>query len=112
MIGPTLRHYRERAGLSQRALAERAGVGYTTIGRIERPGTSAARPGLGVMLAIIAALDDPEAETALLAASGYDRRADPLTDDVLRDVERHLATVSAERKRALLRAFETLTRIA
>jgi putative transcriptional regulator len=47
---------RERAGLSQPALAERVGVGRATIARIEAGGTS---PSVTIALAISRELGEP-----------------------------------------------------
>lgn len=108
MIGSILQHHRERMGLSQRELAERAGMPHRTIGRLERERDRI--PELPTIWALAAALDD-EGAAALLAAVGL-QPPDPLADEVLRDVETKLQAMSEARKRALLRAFEILVRIA
>jgi len=89
-----LRAARRRAGLSQRQLAERAGVPQSTIGRIE------------------AGLTDPRVSTlqALLRACGDDLEALPLLGvgiDVTL-IEAQLAKTPAERLEDAVRGARTL----
>lgn len=52
-FGPTLRHCRKRAGLTQEALGHRAGLHYTTIGLYER---GRRKPGYEILVRLIGAL--------------------------------------------------------
>src|SRR5439155_19247951 len=68
-VPSALGRYRERAGLSQSALARLAGLDASFINRLESGQRAAER---GVADTLIAALALPEAEAnALLAAGGY-----------------------------------------
>ena len=71
-FGDRLRRYRVAAGLSQEALAERAGVGARTIGAIEQ-GTSTA-PYKGTVQCLADALDIPDDERAAFMAVSRFRR--------------------------------------
>ncbi len=84
--GPLLRRARKRAGLSQRAMAERAGTAQSVVARVESGHT------------------DPSSETLmrLLEAAGYDLRCEltpiPVPDShMLDDVDRILALTPEER---------------
>ena len=105
-LGPTLRAHRERLGLSQQALAKRAGVDPSYVGMIEQ---GVREPRIGIVHQLIAGLD-AAAEGPLLAAAGY--YVAPVADETLRELDRHLAALSPARRRALLRAFDVLVRIA
>lgn len=74
-FGDRLRRYRVAAGLSQEALAERAGVGARTIGAIEQ-GTSTA-PYRGTVTRMAAALAVPNDERAAFMTVSRYRRPRP-----------------------------------
>lgn len=71
-FGDRLRRYRVAAGLSQEALAERAGIAARTIGAIEQ-GTSTA-PYRGTVLCLANALGIPDDERATFMAVSRFRR--------------------------------------
>ena len=71
-FGDRLRRYRIAAGLSQEALAERAGIAARTIGAIEQ-GTSTA-PYRGTVLCLTNALGIPDDERATFMAVSRFRR--------------------------------------
>src|SRR5512147_2264474 len=71
LFGECLRRYRERAGLTQEELAERAGLTANAIGALERG--ERRRPYPHTMRALASALDLAEDEREILFASGAGR---------------------------------------
>jgi transcriptional regulator with XRE-family HTH domain len=94
MSGQLLREARRRAGLTQRALAERAGVTQPTVARIER-GDS--RPSLERLLTLIRVCD-----------LDLDIRVVPLDEDAWTMVERGAASTPDERLDRLLAGLELM----
>jgi transcriptional regulator with XRE-family HTH domain len=92
MSGQLLREARRRAGLTQRALAERAGVTQPTVARIER-GDS--RPSLERLLTLIR-----------VCGLDLDIRVSPLDEDAWTMVERGAASTPDERLDRLLAGLE------
>jgi transcriptional regulator with XRE-family HTH domain len=92
MSGQLLREARRRAGLTQRALAERAGVTQPTVARIER-GDS--RPSLDRLLTLIR-----------VCGLDLDIRVSPLDEDAWTMVERGAASTPDERLDRLLAGLE------
>jgi transcriptional regulator with XRE-family HTH domain len=79
LLGGTLKKYRDRAGMSQATLAERAGVDRRTVERLE---SGQRRPTPAMLAALADALADRDAEAAvdiaarLAIASGASLRVD------------------------------------
>ncbi len=69
-FGALLRLLRQEAGLSQEALAERAGLSTRGLSDLERGVSRSARPGSTVLLADALALHGPERERFIQAAAG------------------------------------------
>jgi len=72
-LAAMVRRYRLAVGLSQEALARRAGVGVTTIAALERGGRAAPRPGTVALLADALALDAEERAALIAVARGVER---------------------------------------
>ena len=105
-FGPELRHQRELRGWTAAELARRSGYDASTIKQIER----GKGYGRATLEHLIEALGE-EAAVPLIRASGFglDRSPDPLSDDLLRALDRRLKTASPQKRRALrnvLRALE------
>lgn len=72
-LAAMVRRYRLAVGLSQEALARRAGVGVTTIAALERGRRAAPRPGTVALLADALALDAEERAALIAVARGVER---------------------------------------
>jgi len=72
-LAAMVRRYRLAVGLSQEALARRAGVGVTTIAALERGRRAAPRPGTVALLADALALDTEERAALIAVARGVER---------------------------------------
>jgi transcriptional regulator with XRE-family HTH domain len=99
LAGNLLRVARARAGMSQRELAEAAGVQQSTIARIE---SGARQPSLPVLARILAAVDlEPR-----ITLEAYDAHDDVLdaTDARLNDTQRRARRVAQDEFAAELRS--------
>ena len=107
-LAPELIHQRELRGWSGDELAKRVGVHPGTISKIEHgqsPGIASA-----TLSALVVAMGE-DSRIPLLRAAGVLHDPDPLTTDVLRDLERRWPTWSPHKQRAyrhLLRVLEHL----
>lgn len=90
--GPWIAQQRKRRGLSQRQLADRAGVSPTTLGKIERQELTPHEHTLGKIYGVIGWPDEP---TSVAAASG---RWDELTAEEKARVLGYIDAVLAERE--------------
>jgi transcriptional regulator with XRE-family HTH domain len=86
-FGRLLKRLRERAGLSQTALAERAGYDHSYVSRVERGDRFPSYVGIDDLVAAIAATH--EERIALLHAAGY--VIDVLREPALGELDRLLA---------------------
>ena len=77
-VGVQLRSFRERAGLSQEALAERAGIGVATLASIERD--QRRRPHLHTLATLADTLGLSSAERAALLESARSHDLQPGVD--------------------------------
>ncbi|MBI5482172.1 MAG: helix-turn-helix transcriptional regulator [Deltaproteobacteria bacterium] len=107
-LGVRVRQARERAGLTQAALAERAGVTDETIGRLER---GAFEPALSTLVAVADALDvdldslvRPKGGSAATAREGPVPAGSALTRRLVLGFE----VLDPEAQRLVLRLVERL----
>lgn len=102
-IGERLRRARQKAGLTQAALAEAAGVTDETISRVER---GAYEPALSTLMAIVTALDVDLSAVAEPEVRGRSspNRSSPLTRRLLEQFER----LDAPAQRTLVKLAELL----
>jgi transcriptional regulator with XRE-family HTH domain len=100
-LGARVREARQRAGLTQAALAEAAGVTDETVSRLER---GAYEPSLSTVLALAAALGTDVASLA----SGAAQAGPPLTSPLLRRLHAQLERLDVPAQSALLRIAELL----
>lgn len=108
IFGPELRHQRELRGWSGAELAHAAGFHPATISNLERGLKGFSRT---TVERLIAALGEDSAQP-LLRAAGLYHSPDPLSEDVLRDLEQRLHTASPHYRRALRHVLRTLETIA
>lgn len=107
MIGRRVRQARERAGFTQAALAEAAGVTDETISRLER---GAYEPALSTIVAVVEALGLDLDTVVRPRQARVDRAAEPgpPPSPVLRRLVARARVLAPEAQRVLLRLAELL----